>query len=569
MSTTPHIKFTLLLPLVVLFGVLGATAALGQFPDSEDSPFKEDAGAFSEMAEENLDAEQGSARARARARARRRMEGDSDRASTERRTIRPRSDRFNDEGPFRRPSEDLDEESSQKTILNDRYAGWREASDGLGDRRIGEGLRSNWVMVGPTGVLQGTVRPIDGAEVPGMTVYLMNKGRLVKTAAVQGDGSFSFNNVRRGAYSLVGWGDKAFFAFGANVLGYSEDADESTPTYITTYAFQNTTTINTDWIRYFTPNVSYRIYGRHIESEGPDDPEQLFGVEGLSDYQPEAIASTSVGGTPVSLTSDGRLIGRVHQMRSSDGRPIDVRSTKVMLLKRDSVVASTTTDNYGVFEFEQVPPGGYGLLAAGVDGVGLTGLEVVSGDSLQINDEGELADSGEGGEPFDFCLTSAETAGWLNHYAIEVDYQRSILAPRPPEPFKRPWGTGDIPNANTAARVAPARCHCPDLSFGEWQQLGCACYSSKRLDLAKRALRITDRIDQAFERTFYPESATNGISGGYGQQSVGYGQGGYGQAYGGQAPYSGGYVAPGGTSPRQPIGASFSDMPGASSRSLP
>ncbi len=569
MSTTPHIKFALLLPLMVLFGVLGSTAALGQFPDSEESPFKEDAGAFSEMAEENLDAEQGSARARARARARRRMEGDSDRASTERRTIRPRSERFNDEGPFRRPSEDLDEESSQKTILNDRYAGWREASDGLGDRRIGEGLRSNWVMVGPTGVLQGTVRPIDGAEVPGMTVYLMNKGRLVKTAAVQGDGSFSFNNVRRGAYSLVGWGDKAFFAFGANVLGYSEDADESTPTYITTYAFQNTTTINTDWIRYFTPNVSYRIYGRHIEGEGPDDPEQLFGVEGLSDYQPEAIASTSVGGTPVSLTSDGRLIGRVHQMRSSDGRPIDVRSTKVMLLKRDSVVASTTTDNYGVFEFEQVPPGGYGLLAAGVDGVGLTGLEVVSGDSMEINDEGELADSGEGGEPFDFCLTTAETAGWLNHYAIEVDYQRSILAPRPPEPSKRPWGTGDIPTANTAARVAPARCHCPDLSFGEWQQLGCACYSSKRLDLAKRVLRITDRIDQAFERTFYPESASNGISGGYGQQSVGYGQGGYRQAYGVQAPYSGGYVAPGGTSPRQPIGASFSDMPGATSRSLP
>ena len=222
-------------------------------------------------------------------------------------------------------------------------------------------------MVGPTGILEGTVRPIDGAEVPGMTVYLMNKGRLVKTAAVQDDGSFSFNNVRRGAYSLVGWGDKAFFAFGANVLGYTEDADESTPTYITTYAFQNSTTINTDWIRYFTPNVGYRIYGRHLEGEGPDDPEQLFGVEGLTEYQPEAIASTSIGATPVSLTSDDSLIGRIHQMRSSDGRPIDVRSTKVMLLKRDSVVASTTTDNFGVFEFEQVPPGGYGLLAAGVD----------------------------------------------------------------------------------------------------------------------------------------------------------------------------------------------------------
>jgi len=322
MNTTPLVKNSLMLPLVLLLAVVSSSIAMGQFPDSDESPFKEDAGAFSEMEDDTADGELGSARARARARARRRMEGESERdsESRERRTIRPRSEQRNDDGPFRRPPEDLDEdELSQKTILNDRFSGWHEASDGLGERRIGEGLRSNWVMVGPTGVLEGTVRPIDGAEVPGMTVYLMNKGRLVKTAAVQDDGSFAFNNVRRGAYSLVGWGDKAFFAFGANVLGYTEDADESTPTYITTYAFQNATTINTDWIRYFTPNVGYRIYGRHLEGEGPDDPEQLFGVEGLSEYQPEGIPSTSVSGTPVSLTSDGRLIGRIHQMRSSDG----------------------------------------------------------------------------------------------------------------------------------------------------------------------------------------------------------------------------------------------------------
>ncbi len=559
MNTTPLIKCFLMLPCLLLLAVLSSTVVMGQFPDSDDSPFKEEAGAFSELEDSGADEDLGSARARARARARRRMEGSSEGRdeSRERRTIRPRSERRDDDSPFRRPIEDLDEDtSSQKTILNDRFAGWQEASDGLRERRIGEGLRSNWVMVSPTGVLEGTVRPIDGAEVAGMTIYLMNKGRLVKTSAVQEDGSFSFNNVRRGAYSLVGWGDKAFFAFGANIIGYTEDADESTPTFITTYAFQNATTINTDWIRYFTPNVGYRIYGRHLEGEGPDGPEQLFGVEGLSEYQPEAIPSTSVGGTPVSLTPDGRLIGRVHQMRSSDGRPIDVRSTKVMLLKRDSVVASTTTDNYGVFEFEQVPPGGYGLLAAGVDGVGLTGLQVVGGDTMEINDEGELADAGEGGEPFDFCLTSAEMAGWLNHYAIEVAYQRSILAPRPPEAKKRAWGTGDIPSGTTN-RQAPARCHCRDLSFAEWQQLGCACYGgSRRVQLGSGVRRITDRIDQAFENTFYANNSGTGITGGVGPQSGGFGQQG---GFNGQFS-NGGFNAPA-TSPRQPVSASFSDTP--------
>ena len=525
MKTTPILK----LSLVLLFGLLGSAILLepvcGQqtFPDSEESPFKDEPGAFSEM--EQGSEEEGRRGTRSRRGRTERTGREAERtrnreAGRRRTTVRPRSDDFNDDEPFRRPDEDLDEdESSQETIVNDRYAGWNEASDGLGARRIGETLRANWVMLGPTGVLEGTVRPIDGAEVAGMTVYLMNQGRLVKTSAVQEDGSFRFNNVRRGAYSLVGWGDRAFFAFGTNVLSYSEDADESTPTYITTLAFQNATTINTDWIRYFTPNVSYRIYGRMRFDETIDDPAELYGVAGLSDFTPEAIASTSVGATPVSLTDDGRLIGRVHQLRSSDGRPVDVRSTKVMLLKRDAVVASTTTDNYGVFEFEEVPPGQYGLMAAGVDGVGLTGLEVVNDESLEINDDGELAEPSGAGEPFDFCLTSAETAGWLNHYAIEVAYQRSILAPRPPKPPKREFGSGDIPTGNP--RRAPARCHARDLTFTEWQQLRCACYERERVDFGGIASRLSDRFDNAFERTFYSSSNTNGIVGGNGSTSNG------------------------------------------------
>ena len=135
---------------------------MGQFPDSDVSPFKEETGAFSELAD-GADEELGSARARARARARRRSGRDDD--SEDRRTIRPRSQEFEDDDPFSRPTDDdLDEdESSQKTILNDRLAGWHEASDGLGERRIGEGLRSNWVMVGPTGCLLYTSpSPRDG-----------------------------------------------------------------------------------------------------------------------------------------------------------------------------------------------------------------------------------------------------------------------------------------------------------------------------------------------------------------------------------------------------------------------
>ena len=481
-------------------------------PFQEDSPFEEpdEPGTFSDLDEDGT-------RRRTR--------------SGERRSTRSRG-RATDSDVFStRPDEDLDDPlgSSQQVVLKDRFAGWNEASDGLGDRRVGEALRSNWVMVDPNGLLEGSVRPIGSARVAGMTIFLMNKGRLVKTAAVQEDGSFFFTNIQRGAYALIGWGDNAFFAWGANILPFSEDADSSTPTFITTYAFQNATTINTDWLRYFTPNVSYRVYGKYEVDEGPDDPTNLYGFRGLSNYQPEAIASTSVGGTPVSLTSDGRLIGRIHQLRSYDGRPVDVRSTKVMLFERDSVVASTTTDNYGVFEFEEVPPGGYGLVAAGVDGVGMTGLVVTDTDEMEMTEEGELADPRSEGEPFDFCMTSSETAGWLNHYANEVAYQRAILAPRPPKPNKQnnscEFCNGGQCGANGMCnqcgrqqrldpKDAPCQCHQRNLTFEQWQRLGCARYSAQNRGIGNATRRATERIDEVFERVFYPDTGSNGISGG-------------------------------------------------------
>ena len=84
-------------------------------------------------------------------------------------------------------------------------------------------------MLDRNGQFYGTVRGIDDADVVGMTVFLMNNGRLVNTAAVQEDGTFVFTNVQRGAYSLVGWSDKAFFAFGANIINDNPDADDTTP----------------------------------------------------------------------------------------------------------------------------------------------------------------------------------------------------------------------------------------------------------------------------------------------------------------------------------------------------
>ena len=71
-----------------------------------------------------------------------------------------------------------EEEDTQTIMINSRYAGWEEASS-EGGNRVGETLRGNWIMVDNNGRFGGIVKPTQGADVAGMNIFLMNRGRLV------------------------------------------------------------------------------------------------------------------------------------------------------------------------------------------------------------------------------------------------------------------------------------------------------------------------------------------------------------------------------------------------------
>ena len=453
---------------------------------------------------------------------------------------------FEEDGPMRpinrprpapsteRPQDDdigFGDNPVQSVEVKERFAGWQGAGDIQGNR-ISDTLRANWVMLDRNGQFSGSVRGIDDAEVVGMTIFLMNNGRLVKSAAVQEDGTFVFTNVQRGAYSFVGWGDKAFFAFGLNIINENADADPDTPRTVDCLAFQNETTINTDWIQYFAPNIAYRVFGRYSSEEGEDDPDHLYGFEGLTENSVPAVPATSVDGAAVTLDSRGRLVGRVHQMNSINGRPVDLRSTKVMLLKGDDVLGSTTTDNFGIFQFVGVRPGGYGLVAVGVDGVGSVGIEVAEDSDTVLDAEG-VAGDGEN-IPFDFTLVSAETVGWLNHYASEVAYRQALLAPRPMPQQRQQFNDPVCPNCNGA--IGPNGCpQCgqrntaifssPCLTYGQWVANGCgsAQRQSPIRRIGDRIRENVEAVDDRFEEVFYGASANSG--GGFNNAITGGGVG--------------------------------------------
>lgn len=365
----------------------------------------------------------------------------------------------------------------QQTVeVNEDRAGWQAAGNGVAKGRLSEGLRANWVMVDSNGLLRGTVIGFESKPVTDVSVYLIKNGQVVNTTKVNEQGQFSFNNVQQGAYGLIGFGADNFFAFGFDAIRNSDNPKANAPESITVMASPNATSINTDWIDFFAPKVKFRVYGRFNSRQGTEDSAALYGTDGISVHYPAAIPASSIQSHAVTALADGRMVGRVHQIDSLNGRPVDVRNTRIMLLKDDDVYAATSTDNFGVFEFTLIEPGFYSLVAAGEDGMASIGLEIVKSDA-----DNEAADSNV--VPIDVSLLPSESSGWLLSHANEVAYQRAL---------KR----------SATLNAARSGCNCPP-------NAGYNDAIMRALQPSQRG-RFWKRLNQYFDEIFYGQDAGQG-----------------------------------------------------------
>jgi hypothetical protein len=339
------------------------------------------------------------------------------------------------------------QEQVAESYLEDRFIGWQAAGIGAGAARLSNDLRANWVMVDDNGLLTGQVlglkevepipepqnQPADSGPVPatdpnppanpgaaaaqrGMDIFLLQRGKLVGVTRLDPQNRFEFQGVKPGSYSLVGYGPSGFFAFGFNALMYGDAENQPRELYIPAMASSGKPI--TDWVTRAAPFVHFRPFGKIRFGEGGTDPPRLFGIEGLQTFTPDAEPSTTVVSHPVSTTADGRLVGRIHHIHSLNGRPLDLRTTTVQLVRDGKVAHQTGTDNYGVFELANVAAGSYELFATGPDGLAGIQIEVVSTDEPRAM-------------PVDLALINSETIGWLNHYMHESAYFAAISGPRP------------------------------------------------------------------------------------------------------------------------------------------
>ncbi len=328
--------------------------------------------------------------------------------------------------------------------INRSVVGWQGAKSQLGGVRISDTLRASWVQLNSAGGIDGRV---DGINEP-IDVFLLRNGFVVSSATTAADGSYRVEAATPGTYTIVGYSKEGIFATGFLAVASDGTATGLPQTLVSrpVLGAKNKKLVG-KLIQEFAPDVVFRDYGSYEFGEGPDDPPEFYGFEGLKNLRVPATPSNVIDSRPITLGPGGTLVGRIHQANNLTGRPVEVLSTRVMVIQDGEILAEVQVDNAGVFEFTDLTPGEYGIVGVGSDGIVTLGVELIDDGIQGGNFDAEAASAfNESGPIFnasarrrfqanenalDATLVGPESTGWLNNYVTEQLYIEVMLEPLP------------------------------------------------------------------------------------------------------------------------------------------
>ncbi len=347
--------------------------------------------------------------------------------------------------------------------VDKRLVGWQQAGLGTEENRIDNQLRANWIVLNKSEGINGR---LIGVEEP-VTVHLLRGGFLVGKATSDSNGNFEFETASPGPYTIVGHAREAVFAYSFNAVERNGQGI-SMPIEIETLpvAGRDNNKLITRLVKQYSPSVEFDVYGEYDVGQAADDPPQYYGWSGLKNFDENAIPATSIRNHRVGILSDGRFVGRIHQIHNRNGRPVEVRNTDIKIMQNGELVAETQVDVLGVFEVTGLAPGSYGLVAIGSDGFAALGLELIERSDVPVAPQSEarfgydplfrnISSGGyyqeegddammdamaetEMAEPeiaepvvFDACLCDPESMGWINNYVQEQEHIYALTEPRP------------------------------------------------------------------------------------------------------------------------------------------
>ena len=284
---------------------------------------------------------------------------------------------------------------------------WNEASPG--EERVSEVIRAHWVNLNQEGQLVGRISVFDAQDqfvpVANLQIRFVREGTTVATTRTDETGRFVVSTLRPDVYTLVAEGPNGFLGYSLEILSFVEaqrrasrdpirlaqleqveasleiDAAAVPPTFSTLKRI----------VRRYYPdirmhNVAEAAYEpvvqrderEAVEGSGtPAGPARRRGASQLQQELPPSRDATSIRSHQVALLPDGRMLGRMHGIDRLTGRPKLIEDVNVFLLQNDRLVDRVRVDRYGVFEVPNLQPGAYALVAAGRDGFGAVGFQLV------------------------------------------------------------------------------------------------------------------------------------------------------------------------------------------------
>ena len=334
-------------------------------------------------------------------------------------------------------------------MVNKRLVGWQEAGLGANGDRIGQTLRANWIMLNEFNGIDGQIVGIGSP----LTVHLLRDGFVVGRSMTTADGSFRIESASPGPYTAIGYSSDAIFAYSFNAVANDGEAINM-PISIQTLPITGVENnrLVAKMIQQYAPEVDFVTYDEYDVGQEKTDPAEWYGWEGLRDLTADSTPATTIRNHQVAILNDGRMIGRIHQLHHRTGRPVQIKNTRIMIIQEGVMLAETQADDSGVFEFEGLSAGSYGLVAIGDDGLMVIGLDLANGGPnveaqleetarnsqysplfRNITNRQEESVLSTGGEPvvFDACLCNPDSIGWLNSHVEEQSYIDAINEPLP------------------------------------------------------------------------------------------------------------------------------------------
>ncbi len=250
---------------------------------------------------------------------------------------------------------------------------WRQAGPDIDE--LGQTERRHQTLLTPDGRLLGrimTFAPNQAGDVPlqAAAVHLMRDGAVAAETHTDSSGHFEATGLTPGTYSLIAQSEQGVLAYAVHVR-HAEPAEE---------APLNTVQLNS----MATPSWDAEAVVRTVEKYWGMQPERSREIEPKSTSIPEAVRpvpqfgadATTLNHHRIRLQPDGRLLGRLRRLQHDTGRPIIARDIEVALYRDGQLQQMTWTDEIGYFEFGDLLPGMYSLVATGSISVG--SLENVS-----------------------------------------------------------------------------------------------------------------------------------------------------------------------------------------------